>query len=105
MIPFAIAAMLLAFQVSPAVGQAPCVSEGSPSPIGGKTMRNTCKNAVTIRYWDDFSCRNDSDRCTVTIPAGRSAVISTPAGQRNMWKACWGRKIPRFGAGGVVLCD
>ncbi|MCF3981503.1 hypothetical protein L2D77_32570, partial [Pseudomonas aeruginosa] len=66
---------------------------------------NSCGRSVTISYSDDFSCGPGKQACTVQIRAGKSAVISTPAGQGNSWIACWGNRRPRPGAGGAVLCE
>jgi hypothetical protein len=97
--------LLVLTQASPAAGQANCIKAGQPSFTGNKTLVNSCGRTVTIRYSDDFSCGPGKQVCTVEIPAGRSAVLSTPAGQGNSWMACWGRKSPRPGPGGTVLCE
>ena len=106
MTPVLVVLGLLVFtQASPAVGQANCVRAGQPSFTGNKTLVNSCGRSVTISYSDDFSCGPGKETCTVQIRAGKSAVISTPAGQGNSWIACWGSKRPRLGAGGAVLCE
>lgn len=106
MAPVFLALGLLAFtQTSPAAAQAQCIRAGQPSVTGNKTLVNSCGRSVTISYSDDFSCGPGKGGCTVQIRAGKSAVISTPAGQGNSWIACWGGKRPRSGAGGAVLCE
>lgn len=106
MAPIFLAFGLLAFlQASPAAGQANCIRAGQPSFTGNKTLVNGCGRTVTISYGDGFSCRPDREACTVQIRAGRSAVLSTPAGEGHSWIACWGSKRPRPGEGGGVLCE